>query len=209
MPLTSPFTSSPVRGRSSRRISLASSVTVYGRCASSGFNIVAELTYVSDGAREMERCDAHPLVEIQAVGVGAVGPRPGIQVELVAVEALGLVDEPVHELACVALAPMLEPRAEVVAVQRMAPGQHMDDPESGHRDGQWVVLDEEARQAVALRPKDAVDMLGEYRLRPDVRSELQDRLVSEVGRPGVELLDHPPICDMFLAGLMNPGWLIK
>src|SRR6202158_581674 len=38
MPLTSPFKRSAVSGRSSRRISFASSVTVYGRWASSGLS---------------------------------------------------------------------------------------------------------------------------------------------------------------------------
>src|SRR5712692_8810015 len=141
----------------------------------------------------MERRDAHPLVEVQSVGVRAVRAHAGIKVKLVAAEAFGLIDHPVQQLACVPLATMLGTSSEVIAVQGAAPGEHMNDPEAGRRDRLDVSLDEEADHAVTLGPLDGVDMLDEYRLRADVRSELEHRLVDEVGRPRVELLDHPPI----------------
>src|SRR5712692_6205025 len=192
MPVTSPLTSMAVSGRSSRRISLASSVTVYGRCASSGRNM-GGLAYGSDRAQEVERRDAHPLVEVQAVGVRAVRADAGIKVELVAAEALGLIDHPVHQLARVTLAAMLEPRCEVIAVKGAAPREHVDDAKARGCSRLNVVLDEEADHAVTLWPLDRVDTLDENRLGADVRPQLEHRLIDQVGRPRMELLNHPPI----------------
>jgi hypothetical protein len=64
----------------------------------------------------VERGDAHPFIEVQAVRIRAVRAYAGIKVELVASEALGLVDHPVHQLACMTLAAMLRPSREVIAI---------------------------------------------------------------------------------------------
>src|SRR5207253_6878313 len=91
----------------------------------------------------------------------------------------------------------------------MPPGKHVEHTKARHRHRVHIVLHEESGKTVALRPHDRVHVADEHRLRADVRSELEHRLVGEVRRPGLQLLNHPPICDMFLAGLMNPGWLIR
>jgi enoyl-CoA hydratase len=157
--------------------------------------------------REVVRGDAHPLVEVQPVRVGAVRTDPGIEVELIAVEALGLVDHPVHQLARVPLASMLESRAQVIAIQRVAPREVMDGAEASDGDCIKISLDENAHQTVTLRPQDLVHVRGEHGLGPDVRPELDHRFVREVRSSGVNLLDHPlmwcpsserrrPICRM-------------
>src|SRR6266852_3366918 len=99
---------------------------------------------------------------------------------------------------------MLGPSREVVAVKSVAPCEVVQHAESRRRDGLDVVLDEVPHQPVALGPLDGVDVVGEDRLGADVWSELEHRLVHKMGCPGVKLLDHPPIWDMFL-----PGWLIR
>src|SRR6202162_3701806 len=129
--------------------------------------------------------------------------------QLVAVEPLGLLDHPVHELSGKTLLAVLVARAEVIAVQGVTPGKVIHDAEAGDRRGVEVVLDEQTDQPVALRSQDLIDVVGERRLGTDVRTELEHRSVSQMGRWRLDLLDHPPIWDIDLAGLMNPGWLIR
>src|SRR6266851_7260649 len=104
---------------------------------------------------------------------------------------------------------MLGPSCEVIAVQGPAPREHVDDAKARCRGRLDIVLDEEADHAVTLGSLDRVDTLDEDRLGADVRPELKHRLIDEVGRPSLQLLDHPPIWDIDFPGLMNPGWLIR
>src|SRR5260370_7026219 len=83
----------------------------------------------SDRAPEVEPRDPHPLVEVQPMGIGTVRAQPGVQVKSIAVQALGLVDQPVDQLARVAMAPVVEPGAQVVALEGVAPPQLMDNPQ--------------------------------------------------------------------------------
>src|SRR4029077_16002942 len=116
-------------------------------CASRAFGAL-----LLNQAREVERRDAHPLVEIQAMGVRAVRAHSGIEVKLVASEPFGLVDHPVQQLACVTLAPMLRTSREVIAVEGPAPCEHMHDAETRRRGGLGVVLNEKADHPVTLWP---------------------------------------------------------
>src|SRR6266700_152984 len=143
------------------------------------------------------------------MSVGAVGTQPGVEMKRVQVKTLRFVDHPVHQLPGVPLAAVVESGAEVVAVQCVTPRQHVEDAEPRHSDRVRVLFDEEPDQPVALGPQVVVNVLGEHGLGCDAGPELQHCLVSEMGTSGLELLDHPPIWDMFLAGLMNPGWLIR
>src|SRR4029077_12749777 len=104
---------------------------------------------------------------------------------------------------------VLVARPEVVAVQGVAPGQVVHDPEAGHRRRVEIVLDDKPDQRVALWSQDLVYVIGKRCLGADVRTQLEHRLVSQVSRRRLDLLDHPPIWDIDFAGLMNPGWLIR
>src|ERR1700693_2052088 len=155
------------------------------------------------------RRDAHALVEVQAMCVGAIGPQSRIEVELVAVEPPGLFDHPVHQLARKTVLSVVVSRADVIAVQGMAPREVIQDAKAGHSRRVEIFLDEETDYSVALGSHDLVDVVGERDLWSYVRPELDHGLVGEMGRWGLDLLDHPPICDMLFEGLMNPGWLIR
>jgi len=69
----------------------------------------------------------------------------------------------------------------------------MDDTKPRHGDRVNVSFDEEADQPLTLGPQHLVHVVDEHGFSSDIRSELEHRLVREIGSSGVELLDHPPI----------------
>src|SRR5215213_10542481 len=104
--------------------------------------------------REVVARDAEAGVEVEPVGVLALGPHAGVEVELRAALAPALLLAPLEQRAAVALAARLRQRGEVVHVERVVPGEVVDDPEP--RDGDAAVAVESTHDAVALRPLDLV-----------------------------------------------------
>lgn len=96
--------------------------------------------------------------------VHAVGTRAGIEVEFGAAEPSSLIHHPVQQLAGVALAPMLWPRAEIVAVENVTPIDEMQDAKTGHGGRLLFAIVERSHQPVTLGPLDLVDTFDERSL---------------------------------------------
>lgn len=110
----------------------------------------------------MVGADLQAGVEVEAVGVGAVGADAGVEVKLIASESASLVGEPVEQAASVPAAPGLRKGREVVDVEEASPGGAVGDAEAGHRDGVGQGVLERPDEPVALgalNPIDAMDKL--------------------------------------------------
>src|SRR5207249_11938920 len=96
----------------------------------------------SGRALEVKCGDPHALVEVQPVRGGAIRPNTGVEVKLTAPQPAGLVDHPVHQRARVAAAAVLPTGRQVVAVERVAPSERVEDS-TARRAGRLLVLGSE------------------------------------------------------------------
>jgi hypothetical protein len=90
--------------------------------------------------REVVRRDAHAFVQVQPVRGLALGANAGIEVDLVAAEAPGLVLQPIHERPTVAAAAEGGAGRQVVHIQREAPREEVACPETGNGNGLVLAL---------------------------------------------------------------------
>src|SRR5690348_8644308 len=139
------------------------------------------------------RRDPHALVEVKAMGGGAVRSDARVQMELATAKSLSLLDHPVQQQPCVPATAKRAPGRKVVAVERVTPCQVVEHPKSGRGGRLLAVAVEGSNQPVALLALLLIHCAHEVRGRADMRSKLQHRDVREVGFPGNELSDHPPI----------------
>jgi uncharacterized protein (DUF2236 family) len=125
----------------------------------------------------------------------------GVEVELVAAQPPGLLQQPVQQCPGVALAPEAGPGREVVDVDGVAPGEEVGRPEAGggHRLG--IVLDEGGDQPVALGALEVVDPRHELGFGADPRPQLEHRPVGERGFLRLQLADRHEA--EFYAGLVT------
>lgn len=86
-----------------------------------------------------------------------VRPDAGVQVDLTAAEADGLLPQPLEQSPGVTMAPGSRQRGQVVDVEVPAPGQVVTEPETGHRDRRAVVIGDTADETVAGRSLHLVD----------------------------------------------------
>ena len=104
---------------------------------------------------------AYPLAQVQAVRVTALDLHAGVEVQLVAVVALGLGDQPVEQRSRVAAPARGGQRREVVDVEEPSPGQVVPEPEAGRGDGLGVAVLERADEPVAVGTLNVVDVRDE------------------------------------------------
>jgi hypothetical protein len=127
----------------------------------------------------------HPLVEVEAVGVLALGDHRGVQVELAAAEPARLLLAPVEQRRSVAAPPRLRERREVVDVDGVAREQRPQHAEAGHGHDSPVL--EDADDPVALRTLLLVHTADELGLVRVVRAERAHRLEGERRLPRRDL----------------------
>lgn len=139
----------------------------------------------------------------------AVGADAGVEVELAAPEPPRLLDHPVEQRRGVPVAAVVGHRRQVVAVQRLTPGEMVVHAEARRRHRLLATVDEDRNEAIAGGSLYVVHAAHEIVCGADVRPENEHRFGREVRLARSELPDHPPIWDMFFAGLTKPGLLIK
>lgn len=83
--------------------------------------------------------DVHAVAQVETVGGEALDA--GVEVELVAVEAFCFRDQPREQLFAMALGAEGGVGDEIVDVEKVAPGEILEQAKSGHRDGTAFVLE--------------------------------------------------------------------
>lgn len=91
------------------------------------------------------------MPEVEAVGVSPFGPDPGVQVQLMAAAAPGLLMEPAHQPIGMAAPAQRRPGDQVVDVEEPPPREALADEEAGRGGGILLAGLEGGDQAVAIR----------------------------------------------------------
>ena len=113
--------------------------------------------------------------------MGVVAVHAGVELERVAVVALGLDEHPVEQTVGVPGAPRRLARDEILDVEIVTPRQHVPDVEPGRAGGGSVAVVERSDQPVSGGSLHVVHAGDELGRRPDVRPQLDHRFVRETG----------------------------
>jgi len=119
------------------------------------------------------RRNAHALVHVEAMRVGPIAGGGGVEVELTTLETNGFIDHPVEQEPGMSGAPVLGPRRQIVAVQRVTPGEMVDHTEARRGGCLLVAIGEGGDQSVSLTPLAAVDDRNEILRGAELRAECQ------------------------------------
>src|SRR6476659_5259117 len=137
--------------------------------------------------------DDQARTQVEAMGGCAVEANAGIEVDLPAAESLGLLEQPVEQLAPVSAAADPRQGREIVDVEVVAPGEAVAGAEAGYGTGAGPALLEEPDQPVTLGAKRPVDQADEGLLVGEIGAQ---RLHDGKGQTGVrrqQLADHARI----------------
>src|SRR5437764_14301324 len=129
--------------------------------------------------------DRKAPTEVKAMGVVAVDAR--VELERFATVALGFGENPIEQTGRMPGTPSRLSGDEILDVEIVTPRQHVPDMEPGRAGGGSVTVVERRDQPVAGRPLYVVHARNELGFRPDVRPQLEHRVVREAGLSRREL----------------------
>jgi hypothetical protein len=139
----------------------------------------------SERLPEVVTGDPVPAREIETVRVVAMGA--GVELQRVAVVALGLDPDPLQEAGRVPTTTRGLTRDEILDVQEVTPRQHVADVEPGGACRDRIALVERREEPVAGSSLHVVHAGDELHLRPDVGAQLEHRVVREMRLRRAEL----------------------